>query len=46
MTKEQLEQAVQNYFGDTSRPASQTKSDLLEIAASIEMMCEGLPDQD
>ena len=42
MTYDQLLAAVRNYFGDTSRPASQTKQDLESLAEECTMMAEAL----
>lgn len=32
MTYDELKQVLMDYFGDTSRPASETKEDLLTLA--------------
>lgn len=43
MTYEQLRKHVQDFFGDTSRPASATKRDLLSIRDEIDIWLETLP---
>lgn len=40
MTKDEVEKAIRAYFGDTSRPASETKDGLEDIAALAEELAE------
>jgi len=46
ITIDQIKEDIQKLFGDTSRPVSETRSDLEEIAAHCEMLAETLPDED
>ena len=42
MTLEAIKQAIQDYFGDTSRPASETREGLLDIASHAEQLAEAI----
>ena len=44
MTYDELEDVVQRYFADQSRPAPETRADLLSLAAHCEMLAETLPE--
>jgi len=46
MTKDELMAAIDNFFGDTSRPASETKETLAEIADHAAMLAESIADDD
>lgn len=45
MTYDELRKVVQDYFGDTSRPASETKADLLALADECETMADTIKDE-
>lgn len=40
MTLEAIKQAIQDFFGDTSRPASETHDGLLDIAEQAQSLAE------
>lgn len=42
MSYEQLEKAVLNYFGDTSRSAEETKNDLQGLIEFIQTLVESI----
>lgn len=42
MDYEQLKAAVMTYFGDTSRPASETKADLIALADECQTLAESI----
>lgn len=42
MTYQELKDAVMKYFGDTSREAEETKTDLKTLVEEIEMLIETL----
>lgn len=44
MDYEQLKEHVLDYFGDTSRPASETKADLRALSEEIDMLIESMGD--
>lgn len=46
MQYEQLEQYLQDFFSDTSRPAADTKRDLLAIAEQAQMLAESIDDDE
>lgn len=46
MDYEQLEQKVVDFFGDTSRPAWETKRDLLTLAEKCRELAETIPDDE
>jgi len=46
MDYEQLKKALQDYFGDMSRTAAETKEGLLDIAAEAEMLASSIPDDE
>jgi hypothetical protein len=39
---EQIKEKVTDYFGDTSRPASQTKEDLQDLADHCNLLAESI----
>lgn len=45
MTLEELKEALQKFFGDTSRSQQETRDGLLDIAADAELLAEGLEDE-
>lgn len=46
MSIEELKQAVQDFFGDTSRSQSETRAGLEELAGDIESYIDSLPEDD
>ena len=44
MSYDELKRLVMNYFGDTSRPASETKADLLALAEECQTLAESIDD--
>lgn len=44
MDYEELHEALQSFFGDTSRSASETREGLLDIIAEAETLVESLSD--
>lgn len=45
-TLEQLQSAVRQFYGDTSRSREETREALEELASDIEVMIESLQDED
>lgn len=45
MTIDELKQHIDKFFSDTSRPAYDTKADLLEVAEYIETLAASIPDE-
>lgn len=46
MTLKELKEALQAFFGDTSRSAHETRNGLLEIAEDAQMLAESIPADD
>ncbi len=46
MTLEQVKDAIQRYYSDTSRSRSQTRDGLEELASDIEVLLDSLDDDD
>lgn len=46
MTLKELKDALQEFFGDTSRSQQETRSGLLDIAADATLLAEGLEGDD
>lgn len=46
MDYEQMKEAVMKYFGDTSRPASETKAALIELADECLALAEAIDARD
>lgn len=46
MTLEQVKNAIQSYYGDTSRSRSQTRDGLEELASDIEVFLSSLDDDE
>ncbi len=46
MTKQQIIEAIQDYFGETTRPASQTLDDLEEIRDECQLYIDSLSTED
>jgi hypothetical protein len=46
MEKQQLIDAIDNFFADTSRPPEKTRSDLEDVIAHAEMLVDTLPSGD
>lgn len=44
-TKEDVIKALKDFFGDTSRPAAETKEGLEEIIDEAEMLASTIPDE-
>lgn len=42
MTLEELKEAVQDFFGDTSCPASETREGLLDIASQAKELADAI----
>lgn len=44
MTRDELMDAIQDFFGDTSRPAGETKDALEEIALEAQQLADTIDD--
>ena len=42
MTLEEIKQAIQDFFGDTSCPASETREGLLDITSQAEQLADAI----
>jgi hypothetical protein len=46
MTLKELKAAVRLFFGDTSRPASETREGLCELSDDIDMLIYSIPEEE
>jgi hypothetical protein len=46
MDLDDLRESVDQFFADKSRPASATKSDLLDLSEHCAMLADAIPDDD
>lgn len=46
MDYEELKQHLMDFFGDTSRPASETKRDLIALAEEARTLAETIEDEE